>query len=121
MILSVGYRVNSKRGIAFRRWANSVLKQYVIQGYAINEKRLQALERTIDIQTKMLASKLDVEESDVFGVEKEKGKVEGILAAVYQSVFGEDIYTSLEEKAANLLYFMIKDHPYASELRLRYS
>lgn len=65
MILSVGYRVNSKRGIAFRRWANSVLKQYVIQGYAINEKRLQALERTIDIQTKMLASKLDVEESNV--------------------------------------------------------
>lgn len=40
MILSVGYRVNSKRGIAFRRWANSVLKQYVIKGYAINEKRL---------------------------------------------------------------------------------
>jgi prophage maintenance system killer protein len=167
MILSVGYRVNSKRGIAFRRWANSVLKQYVIQGYAINEKRLQALERTVDIQTKMLACTLDVEEtdilkavnaytdalmlldqydhqslqkpegnapiykitydecckmvaqmedsfkSDVFGVEKEKGKVEGILAAVYQSVFGGDVYPSLEEKAANLLYFMIKDHPYA--------
>ena len=167
MILSVGYRVNSKRGIAFRRWANSVLKQYVIQGYAINEKRLQALERTVDIQTKMLARTLDVEESDVlkavssytealmlldkydhqslekpkgnkpiyrityeecrnmvshmedsfksdvFGVEKEKGKVEGILAVVYQSVFGGDVYPSLEEKAANLLYFMIKDHPYA--------
>ena len=167
MILSVGYRVNSKREIAFRRWANSVLKQYVIQGYAINEKRLQALERTVDIQTKMLACTLDVEESDVlkavssytealmlldkydhqslekpkgnkpiyrityeecrnmvshmedsfksdvFGVEKEKGKVEGILAAVYQSVFGGDVYPSLEEKAANLLYFMIKDHPYA--------
>jgi len=59
----VGYRVNSKRGIAFRRWANSVLKKYVIQGYAINEKRLQALERTVDIQTKMLASTLEVEES----------------------------------------------------------
>lgn len=159
MILSVGYRVNSKWGIAFRRWANSVLKQYVIQGYAINEKRLQALERTVDIQTKMLACTLEVEESDilkavtsytddhqslkkpagnrpiykityeeckkmvshmedsfksdVFGVEKEKGKVEGILAAVYQSVFGGDVYPSLEEKAANLLYFMIKDHPYA--------
>ena len=167
MILSVGYRVNSKRGIVFRRWANSVLKQYVIQGYAINEKRLQALERTVDIQTKMLACTLDVEESDVlkavssytealmlldkydhqslekpvgnkpiykityeecrnmvlhmedsfksdvFGVEKEKGKVEGILAAVYQNVFGGDVYPSLEEKAANLLYFMIKDHPYA--------
>lgn len=54
MILSVGYHVNSKRGIAFRRWANSVLKKYVIQGYTINEKRLQALERTVDIQTKML-------------------------------------------------------------------
>lgn len=63
MILSVGYRVNSKRGIAFRRWANSVLKKYVIQGYAINEKCLQALERTVDIQTKMLASTLEVEES----------------------------------------------------------
>lgn len=63
MILSVGYRVNSKRGIAFRRWANSVLKKYVIQGYAINEKRLQALERTVDIQTKMIASTLEVEES----------------------------------------------------------
>ena len=46
-------------------------------------------------------------------VEKEKGKVEGILAAVYQSAFGKDAYPSLEEKAANLLYFMIKDHPYA--------
>ena len=68
MILSVGYRVNSKRGIAFRRWANSVLKQYVIQGYAINEKRLQALERTVDIQTKMLAYTLEVEESDILKV-----------------------------------------------------
>ena len=65
IILSVGYRVNSKHGIAFRRWANSVLKQYVIQGYAINEKRLQALERTVDIQTKMLACTLEVEESDI--------------------------------------------------------
>ena len=47
--------------------------------------------------------------SDVFGVEKEKGKVEGILAAVYQSIFGKYAYPSLEEKAANLLYFMIKE------------
>ena len=50
---------------------------------------------------------------NVIGVEKETGKVEGIIAAVYQSVFGQDAYPSLEEKAANLLYFMIKDHPYA--------
>ncbi len=167
MILSVGYRVNSKRGIAFRRWANSVLKQYTLKGYAINERRLQALEKTVSIQTKMLANALDIEEADVlravyeytdaltlldqydhqsvsrpdgnqpiyrltyedcktmvdamrssfktdvFGVEKESGKVKGIIDAVYQSAFGEDAYPSIEEKAANLLYFMIKDHPYA--------
>ncbi len=167
VIISVGYRVKSNRGVEFRQWANSVLKQYIMQGVAINEKRLAALQRTVDIQTKMLASTLEVDEaellkavnlytnalmlldqydhqslkkptgnkpiyrityedcrnmvnamedsfhSDVFGVEKEKGKVEGILAAVYQSAFGEDAYPSLEEKAANLLYFMIKDHPYA--------
>ncbi|MDD7223918.1 MAG: RhuM family protein [Lachnospiraceae bacterium] len=167
VIISVGYRVKSQRGVEFRQWANKILKQYVIQGYAINEKRLQALEKTVDIQTRMIADALDVEEADVlravneytealllldkydhqalekpdgavpiyrityedckemvgkmrdsfdtdvFGVEKEAGKVAGIIAAVYQSVFGEDAYPSIEEKAANLLYFMIKDHPYA--------
>ena len=167
VIISVGYRVKSHRGVEFRQWANGVLKRYIIQGYAINEKRMKALEKTVDIQTKMLASVLDVEmrdvlravnlytdaltlldrydhqslekpnghrpvyrityedccrmvssmedtfKSDVFGIEKEDGKVEGILAAVYQNVFGGDVYPSLEEKAANLLYFMIKDHPYA--------
>ena len=167
MILSVGYRVNSKRGIAFRRWANNVLKKYVIDGYAINEKRLAALNKTVEIQSKIIANALEIEEaevlravnlytdalvlldqydhqslkkpdgskplyrityddcrnminhmedsfsSDVFGVEKEIGKVEGILAAVYQDVFGGEVYPSLEEKAANLLYLMIKDHPFA--------
>ncbi len=167
MILSVGYRVKSKRGIEFRRWANKVLKQYIIDGYAINEKRLVALQKTVDIQTRMLADALNVEEADVlravnmytesltlldqydhqvvvkpngvtpiyrityedcmnmvshmrdsfatdvFGVEKEKGKVNGIISAIYQSAFGVDAYPSIEEKAANLLYFMIKDHPFA--------
>lgn len=167
VIISVGYRVKSQRGIEFRQWANRVLKQYIINGYAINEKRLQALEKTVDIQTRMLANTLELEEkdvlcavneytdalllldqydhqalvkptgqvpiyrityeecasmvkrmrdtfnTDVFGVEKEAGKVRGIIAAIYQSVFGEDAYPSIEEKAANLLYFMIKDHPYA--------
>ena len=46
-------------------------------------------------------------------MEKEPGKVEGIIDSVYQSAFGQDAYPSVEEKAANLLYFMIKDHPYA--------
>ncbi len=65
MILSVGYRVNSKRGIAFRKWANNVPKQFILQGYAINEKRLQALKKTVDIQSRMLADALDIEEKDV--------------------------------------------------------
>ena len=65
MIISVGYRVKSNRGVEFRKWANKVLKQYIIQGYAINEKRLEALQRTVSIQTKMLASTLEVEEIDV--------------------------------------------------------
>ena len=51
--------------------------------------------------------------SSVFGVEKEEGKLNGILSAVYQEVFDQEIYSSLEEKAANLLYFLIKDHPFA--------
>ena len=64
VIISVGYRVKSQRGTEFRQWANGVLKQYIIQGYALNEKRLQALEKTVEIQTKMLADALDVEEAD---------------------------------------------------------
>ena len=51
--------------------------------------------------------------SSVFGVEKEKGKLEGIIATIYQNVFWEELYPSIEEKAANLLYFIIKDHPFA--------
>ena len=167
VIISIGYRVKSKRGVEFRQWANEILKQYILKGYVVNKKRLQALEKTVDIQTKMLANALDVEEADilkavneytdalllldqydhqalkkpsgkmptyritydecvtmvnnmrdsfntdVFGVEKEAGKVKGIIAAIYQSAFGYDAYPSLEEKAAYLLYFMIKDHPYA--------
>ena len=65
VILAVGYRVNSKRGIAFRKWANNVLKQYILQGYAINKKRLEALQRTVNIQTKMLACTLEIDEAEV--------------------------------------------------------
>ena len=50
--------------------------------------------------------------SQVFGVEKEQGKLNGILAAIYQDVFGQEVYSSLEEKAAHLLYFLVKDHPF---------
>lgn len=165
MILAVGYRVKSPNGIIFRKWATSILKDYMIKGYALNQKRLDALHKTVEIQTRILASTLELDEkevlnvietyanalsllddydhgllskpegtnsiyrlsyqecrelidkmkfdSDVFGVEKEEGKLNGILAAVYQNVFGQELYPSIEEKAANLLYFLIKDHPFA--------
>lgn len=165
MILAVGYRVKSPNGIIFRKWATSILKDYMIKGYAINQKRLDALHKTVEIQTRILASTLELDEkevlnvietyanalsllddydhgllskpegtdsiyrlsyqecrelidkmkfdSDVFGVEKEEGKLKGILAAVYQNVFGQELYPSIEEKAAHLLYFLIKDHPFA--------
>ena len=167
MIISVGYRVKSQRGILFRKWANKILKEYLIQGYSINQKRISALNKTIEIQNKMLASSLNIGQealvnvieeytkaldlldnydhqclikpkgnesiykltysdcrtiidsmkfkttSSVFGVEKEEGKLNGILAAVYQNVFGQEVYPSLEEKAAHLLYFLVKDHPFA--------
>ena len=165
MILAVGYRVKSPNGIIFRKWATSILKDYMIKGYALNQKRLDALHKTVEIQTRILASTLELDEkevlnvietyanalsllddydhgllskpegtdfiyrlsyqecrelidkmkfdSDVFGIEKEEGKLNGILAAVYQNVFGQELYPSIEEKAANLLYFLIKDHPFA--------
>lgn len=65
MIISVGHRVKSNRGVEFREWANQVLRQYIIQGYAVNEKRLEALQRTVSIQTEMLALTLELEEADV--------------------------------------------------------
>ena len=165
VIISVGYRVKSPNGIIFRKWATSILKDYMIKGYSINQKRLDALNKTIEIQSRMLASSLDIDakevlsvietysnalsllddydhgtiskpkgkqsiyeltykecrdlidsmkfNSSVFGVEKEKGKLEGIIASIYQNVFGQELYPSIEEKAANLLYFIIKDHPFA--------
>lgn len=166
VIISVGYRVKSQNGVIFRKWATSILRDYMLKGYAVNQKRLDVLNKTIEIQSRMLASTLNIEEkevlsvveaysnaltllddydhgtipkpdgiasiyhltyeecrelidsmkygnfSDVFGVEKEEGKLNGILAAIYQNVFGTELYPSIEEKAANLLYFLIKDHPF---------
>ena len=165
VIISVGYRVKSKQGTQFRIWATSILKDYMLKGYAVNQKRLEALDRTVKIQSRIIASTLELDEkevlnvvetyadaltmlddydhgclekpngkdtiyrlsyeecrnlidsmrfeSDVFGIEREPGKLEGILAAVYQNVFGTEVYPSIEEKAAHLLYFLIKDHPFA--------
>ncbi len=167
VILAVGYRIGSQRGIAFRRWANQILKDYLIKGYAVNQKRLEALNKTIDIQNRMLSYSLNIDKeelskvineytraldlldsydhqtlvkpkgnksdyvmtyqeareiidsmkfkdmSQVFGVEKEQGKLNGIISQVYQNVFGQELYPSIEEKAAHLLYFLVKDHPFA--------
>ena len=167
MIISVGYRVKSARGVEFRRWANKILKDYIVQGYAVNERRLAALNRVVEIQSNIIAGVLDLdaenvlevvkryslalemlddydhqtitkpkissdevykltyeecrnliskmsylETSEIFGKEKGKGLLQGIIDSIYQSAFGEEAYPSIEEKAANLLYFIIKDHPF---------
>lgn len=166
VIISVGYRVKSQRGIIFRQWANKVLKQYLVHGYAVNEKRLKALNKTVQIQSEIIAGIAGIEadevlrvvneyskalelldkydhqcitapegskctywlkydecmkliknmefsaSSGIFGLEKEPGKLESILSAIYQTAFGQEVYQTLEEKAANLLYFVVKDHPF---------
>ena len=65
VIISVGYRVKSQRGIEFRQWANRILKDYIIKGYALNDKRLRALQKTVEIQTKMLANTMELEQEEV--------------------------------------------------------
>ena len=162
VIISVGYRVKSKRGVEFRRWANSVLKQYILQGYAINQKRIQQLGEVIRIM-KRTENELDGKqilsvierynhaldlldaydhqtlkrpkgneatyiltyeecvdviqsmrfgnESDLFGKEKDDS-FKGSIGNIYQSFGGSDVYKSLEEKAAHLLYFVTKNHSF---------
>ena len=167
MIISVGYRVKSPRGIAFRKWATSILKEYIVQGYTVNAKRLNVLNKVVEIQSNIIADVLELDSrevfdvikkytqalellddydhqivqkpkisnekayeltfneckkliesmtfsksSTIFGKEKTKGALEGIIGSVYQTAFGEDVYPSVQEKAANLLYFIVKDHPF---------
>ncbi len=70
MIISVGYRVKSNRGIAFRKWANGILKDYMLKGYAINGKRLEALNKTIEIQSRMISSLTETPQDKVHEVFK---------------------------------------------------
>ena len=162
VIISVGYRVKSKRGVEFRRWANSVLKQYILQGYAVNDKRIAQLGEVIKIMkrtentldgrqvltviekysealelldsydhqimnrpkgndaTYVLTYEecMDVishmrfgDESDLFGREKDDS-FRGSIGNIYQSFDGKELYPSLEEKAAHLLYFITKNHSF---------
>ena len=166
MIISVGYRVKSQQGIAFRKWSTRVLKDYMLKGYAINQKRLEYLEKTVQLidianridnqieaneiknvlkvigeytkaldlldsydyrsikkikgtdslkqikyeDCKLIIEKLKFnEKSNLFAVERDRG-LEAIIGNIYQSFDGEYIYKSVEEKAANFLYLIVKNH-----------
>lgn len=162
VIISVGYRVKSQRGVEFRRWANSILKQYIIKGYAVNNNRINQLGEVIRIMkrtensldSKQILSVIEKyntalemldsydhqtmkrpkgneatyvltyeecrdviatmrfgDESELFGREKDDS-FKGSIGNIYQSFAGQEIYESLEEKAANLLYFVTKNHSF---------
>jgi prophage maintenance system killer protein len=169
LIISVGYRVNSKQGTAFRIWANKIIKDHLVKGYTINEKRLLELQKTIklvnrtiqslssDDQTKGIfevlsefSTALDILDdydhqrlglsdtpiqatfrisykeakhavdelkkrfggSSLFGNEKDQS-FRGSISAIDQTFDGEELYRSLEEKAAHLLYFVVKNHSFS--------
>ena len=79
VIISVGYRVKSQRGIIFRQWANKVLKQYLVHGYAVNEKRLKALNKTVQIQSEIIAGIAGIEADEVLRVVNEYSKALELL------------------------------------------
>lgn len=174
MVISVGYRVNSKQATQFRIWANRVLKEYLIKGYAINrnakQKQLDELKRTISVMSNVLAAKsvtkdeavgllkvisdyaygldtldrydyqqLEIADttpeekfratydnamqalqmlkeqfgaSELFAREKD-GSFHSTMGAIYQTFGGRDLYPSVEEKAANLLYLTVKNHSFS--------
>lgn len=163
VIISVGYRVKSQRGVEFRKWANGVLKNYILKGYAVNNNRINELGEVIRIMKRAdnrIDSKqiLDViekytvaldllddydhqkikkpcgntatytltykecreviddmrfgSESDLFGNEKDDS-FRSSISAIYQTFGGQEVYTSLEEKAANLLYLITKNHSFS--------
>ncbi len=160
MILSIGYRVKSNKGIIFRKWANSVLKDYLLKGYAVNQKRLEYLEKTvklIDIASrndevngvlkvindyskaldllddydhrtikKLKGNNSDIkitydecmsiisrlkfnEKSNLFALERDFG-LKAIINDIYQTFDNKDVYSSIEEKGANFLYMIVKNH-----------
>ena len=169
VIISVGYRVKSKNGVIFRQWANRILKDYMLKGYVVNQRRLEYLEKTvklIDIANRIderlegddakeilkviggYSKALDLlddydhrtlkkikgntdermikyedcldvieklrfnQESSLFAVERDRG-LESIIGNIYQSFAGQDIYKSIEEKGANFLYLIVKNHVFA--------
>lgn len=177
MILSVGYRVNSKKGTQFRIWSNKILKEHIVKGYSINEARLReqneqlaSLKATVNLLSNVIGSTTlnndeatgllkvvtdyayaldildkydhqqltiegttsdelftinyneakraisDLKEkfggSSLFGNEKDES-FKGSIVAIYQTFNEVDLYPSVEEKAANLLYFVVKNHSFS--------
>ena len=170
MILAVGYRTNSANAIKFRQWATTRLKEYLVQGYSMNQSRLDELGKTIKLLTDsgkridpdearglldiignytesfLLLNRYDTgslgdsgnpdvtyiidyteaksaivelksklleksEANDIFGNEKDESFI-GILSNIVATFDGQYLYTTIEEQAAHLLYFIIKDHPF---------
>ncbi|MBQ7590501.1 MAG: virulence protein RhuM/Fic/DOC family protein [Verrucomicrobia bacterium] len=163
VIISVGYRVKSQRGVEFRRWATKMLKDYIVRGYAVNKQRIAELGQAVEVM-KRVSNKLDADQildvvktyssaldlldeydhqtitkpkikgrsvkltykecrrfinemkfsvdSTLFGNEKD-GMFKSALGAVYQCFGGKDLYPSPQEKAANLLYFITKNHGFS--------
>ena len=166
VIISVGYRVKSLRGTQFRIWANKILKEYLVKGYSLNEKRLEQLQQTIQLVQKTskitkdtenlldiladyssaldildkfdhqsltknnvnntVSYKIDYKEakkaieklkikfggSELFGNEKDQS-FKSSIATIDQTFDGKELYPSIEEKAANLLYFVVKNHSFS--------
>lgn len=166
VIISVGYRVKSKIATEFRIWATNIIKEHLLKGYSINEKRLEQLQKTIqlvqrtskitkdtegllavladyaaalDILDKFdhqsltknnvnnaVSYKIEYQEakraieklkikfggSDLFGNEKDQS-FKSSIATIDQTFDGKELYPSIEEKAANLLYFLVKNHSFS--------
>lgn len=166
VIISIGYRVKSKRGVIFRKWANKVLKDYLLKGYVVNQRRLEYLEKAVKIID--IASRLDIQienndakeilnvigkytkslemldnydhkkiikpkgskgivkikydeclklidilkqnqKSTIFAIERETG-LDSIINNIYQTYDGKEVYLTIQEKAANFLYMIVKNH-----------
>lgn len=109
MIISIGYRVKSQNGILFRKWATNVLKDYMLKGYAINQKRLDYLEKTVKLID--IANRID---ERLEGNDAKEIRDQNLLSGIFIKVSdGQDIYKSIEEKGANFLYLIVKNHVFA--------
>lgn len=173
-ILSLGYRINSKKGTYFRKWATLRLKEYLIEGFSINKNKLKENKiefiKTIETLKSLTENNSDIKSNDIlsiiqlfsetwfaldnydkqefpkegiinniefseielyedlqilknelikrreatelFAQEKKSGSFKGIFGNVFQSIFGQDAYPTIEDKAAHLIYFIIKNHPF---------